>query len=157
MACRNIDSRNAAQFTHCKRKFRSRPQGLKYISLYPVGCQTKGGLIGKFRGHATGVKGNSHTLFLSPLLLNIIRQPLRCLTNNVNIHSVYSCSNNSTKASGSKFQIHIKSFFNFIVVISYAFQLSFCLLIKVRIGQPLLIYFSVINHKNPPFFLKFLR
>ena len=49
MACRDINSCNAPQLTHCKGKLRSGTQGLELICLDSVGCQGHGCFHGKFR------------------------------------------------------------------------------------------------------------
>ena len=69
-----------------------------------------------------------------------------CLTNCIFIHTVGSCSHDSSKAAGTKFQIFIETVF-YLFFILQAGKFSSCLFIKECIFFPLLISFFV-SHKS---------
>ena len=65
----------------------------------------------------TAVVADCHSL-CAPLCLNPVRQSLCCLTYYINIHTIRSCSENSTKSCCSKLQSYSETIF-YLFVISF--------------------------------------
>ena len=102
MAHRNHNSGNAAEFTHGKGKLRRRTQAVKHIRLDAVCVQAERRLIRKFSGHDSGIVGDRHSLLLSVLGENVVRQSLCRLTHGINVHAVRSRSDHAAQSAGSK-------------------------------------------------------
>ena len=160
MACCDNNTCDTGEFTHCERKLRCRSKTLKYICLNSICVQTKCCFICKFRRHDTGIISDCHTFLLSVLRNNIICKSLCCLTYSVNVHTVGSGSDHTTKSTCTELKLTVKAILDFILVPFDCLKFSLCCLVKVTIGTPFLIFFLVIHDFSPflnIFFMKNLH
>ena len=129
----DVDSCNTSQFADCVRQFRCRAKRFEDISLDSVCRKTKSCFICKFWRHPSGIKCNCDSLVSISTLLYVICKSLCCFSYSINIHTVGSGSDHTTKSGCSKFQIRIKAFFYFIFIVFQTFQLCLCVCIKIWI------------------------
>ena len=136
MARRNHNSGNAAEFAHGKGKLRRRTQAVKHIRLDAVCVQAERRLIRKFGGHDSGIVGDRHSLLLSVLGENVVRQSLCRLTHGINVHAVRSRSDHAAQSGSTELQIHVKALFNLLLIPGDRLKLRSGRLVKIWIVQP---------------------
>ena len=119
-----------------KRKLRRGTQRVEYIRLNTICPKTKRRFVREFRGHISGIISDGHTLGLRTFLYNKIGKPLGCLTNRIQIHAVCAGANNPSQPSGTKLQLFIEPFFDFLLIVADSKQFILGLLVKIIIFQP---------------------
>ena len=158
MACRNVDSRHAAQLADREGQFRRRTQGLELVCFNPIGCQRQRRFLCELRRHPAGVIGNGNALALTALLDDIIRKALGCTAHHIDVHPVDTCPDDASESRRTEFQILIETLLDLIVIVCDRFEFCFRRFVKTGIGKPLLIDCFVVHFVQlPPKFSIFVR
>ena len=144
----DVDAGYTSQMTDCIGQLRSRAERVKHIGLDAVGCKRKRRALCELIMHAAGIVRDRDTLLSRADLENIVRKALRCLPDNVDVHAVGACTDNSAQTGGAELEIHIETLFDLIFIIGDRLQLGLRILIKIRIAQPLFIPCPVIFHNG---------
>ncbi len=108
VACGNDNARTARERSHRVRKHRRRHQFGIQIHLHTVRRQNACGRARKYIRFDAGIVGNRNRGILK-IRIQIIRQPLRCLIDGINIHAVRTRTDNAAQARRTEFQILIKT------------------------------------------------
>ena len=98
----------------------------------------------------TGVKRDRNALVCSALFDNIVRKSLGRAADCIDIHTVDSGADDAAESRGTKLQIHIETFLDFVFIVRNCPKLFFRLIVKVRIGKPFLVDLHVILHVLTP-------
>ena len=94
-----------------------------------------------------GIIGYGNALISASLLDDIVRQALGSTSDHIFVHAVRAGSYDASESGGTEFQVHIEPFLYLVVIIRNGPELRLCLLVKIRISEPLLVDTSVISHK----------
>ena len=116
MACRNYNTCNTSKFPNRKGQLRCRTQGFKTVGFDTICIQAERCLIGKLRGHDTGIISDRNSLVLSVLRNDIVCQSLGCLTNRINIHTVCSCADYPAQTTSTKLQLTVKTILDLCII-----------------------------------------
>ena len=96
----------------------------------------------------SGIVRDGYALAASALLDDIICQALGCAAHHIDVHAVDTSTDNAAQACSTELQIHIKTLFDFILIMLDCLQFCLCILIEIWIGQPFPVNLHVIFHKN---------
>ncbi len=130
--CHN-DTCCTAEFADSKGKLRCRAEGIEQICLDPVCIQAECCFHCKFRRKFSGIICDRYALFLAALLDDVIGKTLCCFSDRVEIHTVCSCTDHTTKAACTEFKITIEAVFDLFFIITDCQKLVFGILIKIII------------------------
>jgi len=78
--------------------------------------------------------------------VQIVRQPLRCLADGIEIHAVGARTNDTAQTTGTEFQITIKTIGDGLVIPGHADKLRLHGIVQIRLGQPAVIQFFCVAH-----------
>ena len=98
----------------------------------------------------TGVKCDRHAFCRAALLDDVICQSLGRTADCIDIHTVDPGADDAAESRGTKLQIHIETFLDFVFIVRNCPKLFFRLIVKVRIGKPFLVDLHVILHVLTP-------
>ena len=85
-------------------------------AMHPNSAGSQFFLIGKLRGHDTGIISDRNSLVLSVLGNDVVCQSLGCLTNRINIHTVCSCADYPAQTTSTKLQLTVKTILDLCII-----------------------------------------
>ena len=151
VACRDHNSRRAAQGAQGKGKLGRRAQRVEHIGLDAVGSQAQSRHIRELRGHAPGVIGDGHALVLGSLSKDKVGKTLGGLADRVDVHPVGSRADNAAQSSGAELQLLVEPLLDLPLVVPDGLKLLLGVLVKIVVLQPEIILFHITHFPCPLF------
>ena len=145
MAGCDNDTSCAAQFPYSKAQHGCGTQRRVYISTDAVACQYQTSDLSKFGGHMAGVISDGYAFVLCAFFQDVVCQTLCGTTYSVTVQTVAACPNDSAQTACTKFQVFVKTFFDFLFVCGNFPQIFFCCFVNGGVCQPLMVSFHVIQ------------
>ena len=129
MACSQVDTALAAQMTDSKGNLRSGTQILKEINLDAVCRKNISRDLSELTTVVTAIVAHyyGNLFFIFETFVQIVSQSLGSSAYRINIHTVAACAHDTTQAACTKFQVFIKTLYQFGFIWIFQHTFHFCL------------------------------
>ena len=129
MACSQVDTALAAQMTDSKGNLRSGTQILKKINLDAVCRKNISRDLSELTTVVTAIVAHyyGNLFFIFETFVQIVSQSLGSSAYRINIHTVAACTHDTTQAACTKFQVFIKTLYQFGFIWIFQHTFHFCL------------------------------
>ena len=146
VTCSNNNTCCTMELSYSIWKLWCRSEWIKNICLDTISIKTESSNTCELRWHSAAVIGNCNTLILCTLFQNVVCKALCCLSYSIDIHAVRACTYHTSKSACTKLKILIESVLYLRLVWFNSLEFCFCLIIKIWICKPVLIFLHKIFH-----------